>query len=671
MKHLLYGVAYYDEYMPYDRLDKDIQMMKKAGINLVRIAESTWSTLEPQENEFNFYHIDRVLNKMEEAGISVLIGTPTYAIPSWLVRKHPDIMVITKNGRKIYGARQIMDITNPTYRFYCERVIRNLLEHVKNRQCVIGFQIDNETKHFGTSAGHVQHDFVQYLKRKFNDDIEAMNHEYGLNYWSNAVHSWEDFPDIRGTVNASLGSEFERFQRGLVTEFLAWQAAIVNEYKRPDQFITHNFDFEWKYGSYGVQADADHFSTSKCLDITGCDIYHPTQEKLTGSDIAFCGDLSRCYKQDNYLVLETQAQGFPEWEPFDGQLRIQAFSHLASGADCVEYWHWHSIHNSVETYWRGLLSHDMEENSTYREAVGIGNDFKRLSSHLLHLKKNNKIAVMVNNESLTGLKWFPIGEGLSYNDVVRWMYDGLYEMNYECDVINTEEEHLEKYKMILLPALYCVSEETLERLYRFTENGGCLIGTFKTAFCNENVRVYNDHQPHKLSDCFGIYYQHFTKPGNVGLEGEICEKQQKAEKFMECLVPAADDTEILLRYVHDNWGQYAAVTKHAFGKGMAYYFGCMFDKELLKKTFKKIVEENRILSDDTSNVFPIIVKKGINQDGKRICYIFNYSGKKQMAACPTGRWKDLLTYQNYCGEEIELDKWGVAILEETAEREDK
>jgi beta-galactosidase len=56
-------------------------MMKKAGINVVRIAESTWSTLEPQENTFDFSHIDRVLDAMHKAGIAVIIGTPTYAVP--------------------------------------------------------------------------------------------------------------------------------------------------------------------------------------------------------------------------------------------------------------------------------------------------------------------------------------------------------------------------------------------------------------------------------------------------------------------------------------------------------------------------------------------------------------------------------------------------------------
>ena len=95
---LLYGVAYYDEYMPYERLDKDIMMMKEAGINVVRIAESTWSTVEPQDNVFDFTHIDRVLNAMNKAGIKVIVGTPTYAVPTWLVRKFPDVLAVTSQG---------------------------------------------------------------------------------------------------------------------------------------------------------------------------------------------------------------------------------------------------------------------------------------------------------------------------------------------------------------------------------------------------------------------------------------------------------------------------------------------------------------------------------------------------------------------------------------------
>ena len=139
MDKLLYGVAYYDEYMPCDRLDKDVEMMKAAGINVVRIAESTWSTCEPQPGVFDFSHVVRVMDAMEAAGISVIIGTPTYAVPTWMVKAYPDVLAVTKDGRGIYGARQIMDITHPAYRFYSERVIRELMKVTAHRKCVIGF----------------------------------------------------------------------------------------------------------------------------------------------------------------------------------------------------------------------------------------------------------------------------------------------------------------------------------------------------------------------------------------------------------------------------------------------------------------------------------------------------------------------------------------------------
>ena len=96
MDQLLYGAAYYLEYLPYDRLDQDVAMMKAAGINVVRIAESTWSTYEPREGQFDFSAVERVLDAMEGAGISVIVGTPTYAVPAWLAKKYPDILAETK-----------------------------------------------------------------------------------------------------------------------------------------------------------------------------------------------------------------------------------------------------------------------------------------------------------------------------------------------------------------------------------------------------------------------------------------------------------------------------------------------------------------------------------------------------------------------------------------------
>jgi len=669
MKRLLFGAAYYDEYMPYERLGKDIEMMKKAGINTVRIAESTWSTCEPQEGVFDFSHVERVVNAMEEAGIGVIIGTPTYAVPTWMIKSYPDILAVTVKGRGIYGARQIMDITHPAYRHYSERVIRKLMECAAHRKCVIGFQLDNETKYYGTAGKNVQERFVKYLRKKFNNSLDAMNHEFGLDYWSNRVNAWEDFPDVRGTINGSLGAEFEKFQRMLVDEFLSWQADIVNEYRREDQFITHNFDFEWRGYSYGVQPDVSQYHACKCLSVAGADIYHPSQDRLTGAEIAFGGDIARSLKQDNYLVLETQAQGYPDWTPYKGQLRLQAYSHIASGSNSVMYWHWHSIHNSFETYWKGVLSHDFQENDTYREACVIGKEFLKTGSHLVNLKKKNDVAVLVSNEALTALKWFGIeataagNKGIGYNDVVRWIYDTLYGMNVECDFLWPESENFGQYRLIIVPALYAAPGVLLEKLNQYVQDGGNLLATFKTGFANENVKVSHELQPHILGRCLGIKYHQFTFPQGVKISGKIAGESgdREVKVFMELLEPGS--AEVLASYEHYNWKRYAAVTKNEYGKGKAVYVGCMISKAVLERLLDDLLKEAGV--ERTEEKFPVIVRKGKNDLGRTVRFYLNYSAQRQAADCGPSDSRELLSGSELKRQEtFTIEPWGVKILEE-------
>lgn len=669
MREILFGAAYYDEYMPCERLREDIQMMKKAGINTVRIAESTWSTCEPQEGVFDFSHVEKVIDAMEEAGIHVIIGTPTYAIPTWMVKSHPDVLAETVNGRGIYGARQIMDITHPVFRFYAERVIRELMKRTAHRSCVIGYQVDNETKHYGTAGKNVQEKFVKYLREKFQDNLDSMNAEFGLDYWSNRINAWEDFPDVRGTINGSLGAEFEKFQRTLVDDFLGWQSGIVKEYKRDDQFVTHNFDFEWRGYSFGVQPNVNHYHASRSLTIAGADIYHPTQDDLTGREIAFGGDMARSLKQDNYLVLETEAQGFPGWLPYKGQLRLQAYSHIASGANSVMYWHWHSLHNARETYWKGLLSHDFQENDIYLEACVIGKELQEIGSHLVNLKKKNEAAVLVSNETLTALKWFGIDATesdkgkVAYNDVVRWIYDTLYGMNVECDFIWPESEDFGQYKMIVVPALYAAPDRLLEKLNRYVENGGCLVATFKTGFANENVKVSHEVQPRILRNCLGVKYHLFTFPKKVMLRGDMVEgtDNREAKVFMELLT--LDGAEALAYYEHYNWNGYAAATRNHFAEGYAYYIGCMMDQELLKRILIKALEDAGI-KNIVKEEFPVIVRKGINDFGKSVWFYLNYSEKEQMALYEGSDGRDVLTGEPVKQQDsISIPAWGVRMIE--------
>lgn len=682
---LYFGAAYYSEYLPYDRVEKDMEMMEKAGMNVIRIAESTWSTLEPQEGVYDFTHIDRMLDAAARHHISVIVGTPTYAVPTWLVKKYPDILAITQNGRERYGHRQNMDITNPDYLSHAERVIRVLMEHVKDVPHVIGYQLDNETKSYGTAGPRVQAMFVDYLKENF-PDINDFNHEFGLDYWSNRVNDWDDFPDVRGTINQSLAAEFCKFQRSLVTKFLSWQADIVREYKRDDQFITQNFDFDWTTHSIGYQSQVDQYDASRCMTVAGADIYHPSNEELTGAEITVCGNISRSLKKDNYLILETEAQGLTPWLPYPGQLRLQAYSHIANGSNSVMYWHWHSIHNAIESYWKGVLSHDFSENETYREAVVIGNEWNKIGSHLKNLKKENKIAIMLDNASLTGFTQFPLEKAGAngYNTVMRWFSDALYRLNIEYDMISSREQDFSGYECLIVPALYSAPESLLLALDSYVRNGGHLITTFRSGFSDEYLKIYPDMQPHILHECLGLHYDQFTHPHHVDIvpvQSDVMAAAQEhfshpddsafsltssACEWMELIT--CDTAVPVLKYSHPAYERYAAAAKNQYGNGSTLYFGTMFENdELLESVLLSFLHEAGFSGGDLSSDaphYPLIVKRGINDSGKELCYYLNYS-KDPVSVTHHGKNGVELISETaiVCGDKIDLGGWGVAVVE--------
>lgn len=682
---LYFGAAYYSEYLPYDRVEKDMEMMEKAGMNVIRIAESTWSTLEPQEGVYDFTHIDRMLNAAACHHISVIVGTPTYAVPTWLVKKYPDILAITQNGRERYGHRQNMDITNPDYLSHAERVIRVLMEHVKDVPHVIGYQLDNETKSYGTAGPRVQAMFIDYLKENF-PDINDFNHEFGLDYWSNRVNDWDDFPDVRGTINQSLAAEFCKFQRSLVTKFLSWQADIVREYKRDDQFITQNFDFDWTTHSIGYQSQVDQYDASRCMTVAGADIYHPSNEELTGAEITVCGNISRSLKKDNYLILETEAQGLTPWLPYPGQLRLQAYSHIANGSNSVMYWHWHSIHNAIESYWKGVLSHDFSENETYREAVVIGNEWNKIGSHLKNLKKENKIAIMLDNASLTGFTQFPLEKAGAngYNTVMRWFSDALYRLNIEYDMISSREQDFSGYECLIVPALYSAPESLLLALDSYVRNGGHLITTFRSGFSDEYLKIYPDMQPHILHECLGLHYDQFTHPHHVDIvpvQSDVMAAAQEhfshpddsafsltssACEWMELIT--CDTAVPVLKYSHPAYERYAAAAKNQYGNGSTLYFGTMFENdELLESVLLSFLHETGFSGGDLSSDaphYPLIIKRGINDSGKELCYYLNYS-KDPVSVTHHGKNGVELISETaiVCGNKIDLGGWGVAVVE--------
>jgi beta-galactosidase len=667
MDTVLYGVSYYHEYMPYERLDKDVQMMKEAGLNVVRMGESSWGLWEPQEGRFEFAWMDRIIDRMHQAGIKVVLGTPTYSVPVWLWRKHPEVLVTRLGGDKAtYGLRQNMDITNPIYLFYAERVIRQILNHYKTHPAVIGYQIDNETTSYGTAGPNVHVGFVDYLKKKFGA-ADTLNRIWGLNYWGQRINDWDEVPPRDGIRNPGHKLEWERYQHKLTTDFLGWQARLVNEYKRPDQFICHNF-------VGGVRTDLNERDVAEHLDIVGVNPYHPWSvgpDAVDGQEWAMSGDLGRSLKQQNYLITETNAQTLGwdskiQFPPYDGQLRLNVYSHLSSGANMVAYWHWHSIHYGQETYWKGVLSHDLEPNRAYTEVSRTAHELKEIGPRLVNLKKKNQVALLYSIDSFHALQSMPFDDRVNYMTVLHQMYGALYRQNVGVDFVFPQSTNFSDYQVIVVPPLYIAGDELLQRLTDFVNAGGHLVLAFKSGFCNEHSTVRWTKAPGPLREAAGFYYQEFASlkqplklkgdPYQVGGDNTV-------SVWAEFIIP--ETAQALAAYDHPFYGRYPALTRNKYGAGTVTYEGTFLSDKLQEKVLLDVLKQAGLVGPDQQLAAPVRVKHGVNSAGKNIHYYLNYSSQPQTFTYPSTNGVDLLTRKPMeKSQAVTLAPWDLVIVEE-------
>ena len=292
-----YGAAYYNEYHQAKvtdangieiaaRTDEDFRLMRKAGLSVIRVGESVWQKWEPDQGKFDLDWLQPILDRASANGISVIIGTPTYALPRWVFLKYPEVVAHKHTGAPIpYGHRQNADYSSAKFRELCEPVIRKMVGRYASHPSVIGWQVDNEP---GAELLHndgVFASFIESLRAKYGT-VDALNSAWGLTYWSHALGSFEELWRPDGNTNPSYLLAWREHQARITNEFLQWQREIVRSLIPESQFITTCVALS--------RPGMDNFTIGESLDVTAVNVYyasqdglaHPTHKPAPGEDIA-------------------------------------------------------------------------------------------------------------------------------------------------------------------------------------------------------------------------------------------------------------------------------------------------------------------------------------------------------------------------------------------------
>lgn len=690
---VLFGAAYYHEYQPQPRLDADLDLMAKAGFSLIRVGESTWSTWEPENGVFDLDWLQPVLDGAHGRGMGVILGTPTYAVPPWLARMYPEIAGERATGERIpWGARQEADFTHPAFRFHAERVIRAVVGRYAGHPAVIGVQVDNEP---GLELLHnhaVFQAFVDHLRGTYGD-VENLNREWGLTYWSHRLSRWSDLWLPDGNAQPQYDLAWRRFQARLTTDFVAWQAGIVRELVGREQFVTTCL-------SYTRPAVDDRALTAP-LDVAAGNLYYAMQDALavpgpgdapqgwrTSGAWSVFASADRMYamRQEPFLVTETNAAtiGGPALNDpaYDGQWRQVAWAMVARGARSIEYWHWHTLHWGAETYWGGVLPHDQVPGRVFEEIARIGAELKVAEEDLAGLRPDAQVGMVHSNASRWALEFQPFladGSGpdpRSYDTVLEAFYRGAFDSGAGVRLVHDAQlceadrqvadpgDVASALPVLIVPALYVASDHLLDWLCRYAEAGGHLVLGPRTGYADEEARARVDVKPARLADAAGVRYQEYSNlayPLTVrsAHPSAPLPADAKALRWAEGLIPTTG--EVLARYEHPHFGGWAAMVTHSHGEGRITTVGTVPNPAMAAWLVDWLVPPDGWRQPASSS---LRVTSATSGTGRQLRFVHNWSWQPVSFRAPA-RVRDVLTgMETERGGDIELGAWDVHVLSE-------
>lgn len=650
---LMLGAAWYPEQWPESRWDADLQLMQDAHINLVRVGEFAWSSLEPSEGRYELDWLYRAVRAAEKHGISVVIGTPSAAPPAWLTQKYPETLRTKEDGRKDeHGNRQQFDWSNPRYRQLSRVMAQKMAERFGHDPNVVGWQIDNE--YAAESYGpETRTQFQQWLKAKYGS-LDNLNHRWTTAYWSETYQDWSQIPIEEHGGNPGLLLNWKEFVSDTWRSYQKNQLEVIRAHADKRQFITTNM-MGWFDGF-------DQYTVAQDLDLASWDDYIGTGQ-IDPVENGARHDLTRGFLRKNFWVMETQP-GFVNWSPDNnalnkGEVRAMAWNAIGHGSEAVEYWQWRSALNGQEQYHGTLVGADGTPVPLYEEVRHIGEDFQRAAPALQGTTVHAEVALLNDYPSRWAIDWQkhnrafdPIASFMSY-------YRPLHALVHSLDVV-ADTAPLSGYKLVVAPALNVITPEAARNLEAYVKNGGHLVLGQRSGMKDEDNGLWAERQPGPLVNLLGgRVAQFYALDTTVPVSGEWGTADTKT--WAEQLQTTTPDARVLMRYGKSNgWldDQPAAITR-SLGKGSITYIGAALDEATMRRAAQWMLTESRVqpqLSGLPADI-DVAVRSG---DGKQVLILTNYGEQTRTVPLPS-EMQDVLSGSTV--HSVQLPRYGVAVLQ--------
>ncbi len=625
------GVDYYPEHWERSSWAKDIALMQKTGVTTVRIAEFAWGLMEPTEGRFDFGWLDDIIEMLGNAGIEIILGTPTNCAPLWLYRNYPETLSVERDGtRTATGLRGHRCMESPLFRKYAARIIGEMTKRYAKNPHVIAWQIDNELGANHCCCPVCAGKFREYLKAR-HGTLEKLNHAWGADVWSGEISDWEQITPPVGQLYS-----YNWYNPGYLLDFHRWAEQSTSNYiqfeidelrkavpkKIPITtnacFAQHSMDFHQSYANLDVAAYDNYPDT----------IYPDDPEVVYTTAAAL--DLMRGVKRKNFWIMEQLSGPFGCWSamkpmPRPGQIEGYGLQCIAHGADMVLYWRWHAAIKGAETFCQGLIDHSGVPGRRFEEFAHLCKRLKTLD-WLDGTAVKSPVAILYGATQMDAFSIQTQSEGFDYWDQIKRWQGAFGGLGVNTDIVH-ETADLDSYKVVVVPSHFVTDPKTVKNLTDFTVRGGTVILTPRTGVKDEDNGCLLAPLPGAFAKLAGCVVLEYDPIGKHLVDLDMDGVTFHAELWCDVLQPTTGETMAV--YTSEFYAGQTAIVRNQYGDGTVFAVGVCGHQSLLRRIAAEALQSQRVAYHPN-------LPKGVqfntreNEDGSvKARFLFNETAKPQ------------------------------------------
>ncbi|MEV5439392.1 beta-galactosidase [Streptomyces sp. NPDC052682] len=597
LTRLAFGGDYNPEQWPESVWQEDVRLMREAGVTLVSVGIFSWALLEPAPGQYDFGWLDRLLDLLHANGVRVDLGTPTVAPPAWFYRAHPEALPVTAEGvRYEFGSRAAICHSNTDYRAAAAAVTTRLAERYGDHPALAMWHVHNEygvpvsACYCDSCAAH----FRRWLESAYGT-VEALNEAWGTAFWGQRYAGFDEInpPRLTPTVgNPAQALDYKRFADATMRENFRMERDILHRLS-PGVPVTTNFMTALS------QCDSvDYWAWGREVDLVTNDHYLITDGRRTHVNLAMAADLTRSVAGGApWLLLEHSTSGV-NWQPRNpakapGQMARNSLAHVARGSEGALFFQWRQSRRGAEKFHSAMVPHGGTDTRVWREVVQLGAGLDALAP-IRGTRTEADVAMVWDWHSwwAQSLAWRP-SEDHDARERADAFYETLYDRHLTVDFAHPEAD-LSSYPLVVVPALYLMTQAAGRNLKAYVENGGTLVVSYFSGIVDEHDAVHEGAHPGALRDVLGLTVEEFspllpeqlvrvTGPDGCELSGDV---------WTEFVVPRGAET--VGTYADGLTAGHPAITRHRLGQGTAWYVSTRLAADGLDALLGWALEDARI-----------------------------------------------------------------------------